>query len=103
MDRGLIRPSGRAETPGRPLLYTTTPAFMVHFGLGSLEDLPRPKELTTDEEALENRYEKTWKPPPDAEASAAAAGQGHTPLAEEQPHGTTGETRQDGQPPPGGE
>jgi segregation and condensation protein B len=38
----LIQEVGRAEGPGRPILYGTTREFLEHFGLGSLEDLPPP-------------------------------------------------------------
>ncbi len=37
---GLIEDSGRSESPGRPILYSTTPDFLTHFGLSSMEDLP---------------------------------------------------------------
>ena len=40
LTKGLIEESGRAEGPGRPVLYSTTPEFMQHFGLTSLEELP---------------------------------------------------------------
>jgi segregation and condensation protein B len=45
LDRGLIRIGGRAEIPGRPLLYETTQNFMEHFGLKNLDDLPNADEL----------------------------------------------------------
>ncbi len=45
LDRELIRGVGRGEGVGRPVLYGTTPRFMEHFGLASLDDLPRPEEL----------------------------------------------------------
>ena len=45
LDRGLIRIAGRAEMPGRPLLYGTTQYFLEHFGLKSLEELPNSHEL----------------------------------------------------------
>lgn len=35
-----IAPAGRRESPGRPVLWTTTPAFLAHFGLAAVEDLP---------------------------------------------------------------
>ena len=38
--KGLIEEVGRKESPGRPILYGTTPAFLGHFGLVSLEELP---------------------------------------------------------------
>ena len=44
-DRELIDVVGRAEGLGRPVLYGTTRKFLEHFGLKSLEDLPRPEEL----------------------------------------------------------
>jgi segregation and condensation protein B len=37
----LIREAGRKEAPGRPVLYRTTEDFLLHFGLGSVGDLPR--------------------------------------------------------------
>ena len=40
LSKGLIDEAGRAEGPGRPVLYTTTPDFLQHFGLASLEELP---------------------------------------------------------------
>lgn len=42
---GWVKPRGRRRTPGRPLTYATTEAFLVHFGLESLEDLPGKDEL----------------------------------------------------------
>ena len=44
-DRGLVDVVGRAEGIGRPLLYGTTPRFLEHFGLRSLDALPTPEEL----------------------------------------------------------
>ena len=40
LSKGLIQEGGRAEGPGRPILYHTTPEFLQHFGLNSLTDLP---------------------------------------------------------------
>lgn len=40
LSKGLVQEIGRAERPGRPILYTTTPDFLSHFGLNSLEELP---------------------------------------------------------------
>lgn len=45
LDRELVKIAGRAEVPGRPLLYETTQHFMEHFGLKSLEELPNGAEL----------------------------------------------------------
>ncbi len=45
LERGLVRIAGRAEVPGRPLLYETTEFFLEHFGLRALEELPNSDEL----------------------------------------------------------
>jgi len=47
MERGLVKISGRAEIPGRPLLYETTQFFLDHFGLKNLDQLPNVQELRT--------------------------------------------------------
>ncbi len=51
LERGLIDELGRAETPGRPILYGTTTEFLRCFGLKSLEELPPlpEKEIPTTE------------------------------------------------------
>ena len=57
MEMQLVRIVGRSDLPGRPFLFGTTPAFLEHFGLGSLDDLEkiegardlaRPKEGEAD-------------------------------------------------------
>jgi segregation and condensation protein B len=45
VEAGWVRPAGRRETPGRPLIWATTWAFLVHFSLDSLKDLPDIDEL----------------------------------------------------------
>jgi segregation and condensation protein B len=45
LERGLIRIAGRADVPGRPLLYETTEFFLEHFGLRALDELPNSDEL----------------------------------------------------------
>ncbi len=45
MERGLVRIAGRADVPGRPLLYETTQFFLDHFGLRNLDELPNSEEL----------------------------------------------------------
>jgi segregation and condensation protein B len=47
MERGLVKIAGRAEVPGRPLLYETTQFFLDHFGLRTLDELPNVEELRT--------------------------------------------------------
>jgi len=45
LEVNMIRIVGRSEGVGRPMLFGTTRDFMTHFGLKSLADLPKPKEL----------------------------------------------------------
>ena len=45
MEAGWIRMRGRRRTPGRPVTYGTTDAFLDHFGLETLSDLPGLDEL----------------------------------------------------------
>ena len=45
MEAGWIRMRGRRRTPGRPVTYGTTEAFLDHFGLEALADLPGLEEL----------------------------------------------------------
>jgi segregation and condensation protein B len=40
-----VRPHGRRDAPGRPLNWVTTPAFLAHFGLDTLAELPGVEEL----------------------------------------------------------
>ncbi len=46
LEKDLIHITGRANTPGRPLLYGTTQKFLEHFGLNDLTDLPKPREIS---------------------------------------------------------
>lgn len=55
LTRGLIEEIGRADSPGRPILYGTTQDFLLYFGLSSLSDLPPyetavPEEIETETE-----------------------------------------------------
>ena len=45
MEAGWVRPAGRREVPGRPLLYKSTGDFLTHFGLESRKDLPGIDDL----------------------------------------------------------
>lgn len=55
LHKNLIFESGRADGPGRPILYSTTPEFLQHFGLGSILEMPplaRPEEEETKQDEL---------------------------------------------------
>ncbi|MDP8205276.1 MAG: SMC-Scp complex subunit ScpB [Candidatus Electryonea clarkiae] len=45
LERNLVRITGRADVPRRPLLYGTTDAFLTYFGLNDLHSLPKPEEI----------------------------------------------------------
>jgi segregation and condensation protein B len=45
LEMGWVRPRGRRDSPGRPLNWATTPAFLAHFGLDDLTELPGLDEL----------------------------------------------------------
>ncbi len=45
LEQGLVRMRGRRRTPGRPVTYGTTDAFLEHYGLASLADLPGITEM----------------------------------------------------------
>jgi len=45
LETAWVQPKGRREAPGRPVTWVTTQAFLDHFDLGSLDDLPRIEEL----------------------------------------------------------
>jgi len=72
MERGLVKIGGRAEVPGRPLLYETTQFFLDHFGLRNLDELPNAEEL-------KRHYLPTAAPP--ATATATAEPQAELPAA----------------------
>ena len=71
MERGLVKIAGRAEIPGRPLLYDTTQFFLDHFGLRNLDELPNAEELR-------RRYLPVAEAPAAAAPEASAATQPST-------------------------
>jgi segregation and condensation protein B len=71
MERGLVKIAGRAEIPGRPLLYETTQFFLDHFGLRNLDELPNVEELRTRH--LPKARVSTGAGDPDASESSTPA------------------------------
>ena len=57
LNKGLILESGRADGPGRPILYSTTPEFLQHFGLSSILEMPSLAPLAEPEEEGETHDE----------------------------------------------
>lgn len=84
LDRGLVKIAGRAEVPGRPLLYETTQHFMEHFGLRDLEELPNAQELRTV--PLPKAEPAPEEAPAQASTESSAEPSEETPVAvEEEP------------------
>ena len=52
LEKELVEITGRAEGPGRPLLYGTTTKFLNHFGLKDATELPKLRELATPEDTI---------------------------------------------------
>ncbi len=52
LEKELISIEGKAETPGRPILYRTSSVFMDYFGLNHLNQLPQPKDIAKDENTV---------------------------------------------------
>lgn len=100
LESGWVRLRGRRKTPGRPVTYGTTPAFLMQFGLDQVQDLPGldelkgaglidgripagftipmpsdDPELRDDEDALEGEpLDFTLSPPPSEEEEAEEGG-----------------------------
>ncbi|MEM9236182.1 MAG: SMC-Scp complex subunit ScpB [Verrucomicrobiota bacterium] len=72
LDRELIRIGGRADLPGRPLLYETTSLFFDHFGIRSIDDLPNAGELRKVK--LPEPEEETPEPSAEEQLALSAAG-----------------------------
>ncbi|NGM64287.1 SMC-Scp complex subunit ScpB [Sphingobacterium sp. SGR-19] len=52
LEKNLIEIAGKAETIGKPLLYTTSGQFMQHFGIKSVKDLPQLKDIITEDNSI---------------------------------------------------
>jgi segregation and condensation protein B len=71
MEAGWIKPAGRREVPGRPVIYATTADFLDHFGLASRCDLPGIDELRAAglldpvDEAMEAELDRMGRFEPD--------------------------------------
>lgn len=57
LNKGLLQEAGRADGPGRPILYETTPDFLQHFGLNSLEELPPLPEVEEDTHEIQGEID----------------------------------------------
>jgi segregation and condensation protein B len=74
LERDLITITGKSDAPGRPMLYGTTQKFLEHFGLRSLDDMPKAAELRLQAAALKTAEAKAeTKPQPETAAGETPA------------------------------
>jgi segregation and condensation protein B len=88
LERDLITITGRSEAPGKPMLYGTTPKFLEHFGLLSLDDMPKAAELRQQAAALktaEQQTEQSQQPSESATSDTAQPASEPTGQAETEP------------------
>lgn len=52
LEKDLIQISGKSESIGKPLLYSTSKMFMDYFGINSTADLPKLKDILTEEQSI---------------------------------------------------
>lgn len=78
MEAGWVRPAGRREVPGRPVIYATTPEFLDHFGLASRRDLPGIDELRAAGllDPVDEAMEAAMRFEPDEEADTESSDEG---------------------------
>lgn len=58
LEKKLVRVAGRKDSPGKPLLYKTSETFLLHFGINSVDELPKPREIDEilkDDDMAEHR------------------------------------------------
>lgn len=82
LDRELIKIAGRADLPGRPILYQTTELFLEHFGITTVNELPNIGELRAVPlpDGTEDKAEKKQPQIPPAETQLAlSAMENHDP------------------------
>jgi segregation and condensation protein B len=58
LGKGLIQEVGRTDSPGRPIIYSTTPDFLQYFGLNSLTELPILNIPEVEKEGIQNEIMK---------------------------------------------
>jgi segregation and condensation protein B len=81
----LICEAGRKEAPGRQMLYRTTESFLGHFGLNSVDDLPRIDTIPADEAAVRAEVNASLGTPEAGEQPEEAGAEREAPEADAQP------------------
>ncbi|HEV8629444.1 MAG TPA: SMC-Scp complex subunit ScpB [Thermoanaerobaculia bacterium] len=90
LERRLVRIAGRKQVVGKPFLYATTREFLLHFGLGTLADLPPLEEIDElfaaeggGEPPLLDREEEVARESAELEAAGDAAAEEPEPAVED--------------------
>jgi segregation and condensation protein B len=85
LENGLITTKGRRESPGRPTLWGTTPAFLAQFGLNDLRDVPKREELLIDPNVVLTPVAEVLTKLPEAEAAEAEVAEAEVAEAAAEP------------------
>jgi segregation and condensation protein B len=88
-EAGWVKPRGRKESPGHPMLWGTTDGFLDHFGLASLRDLPGRKDLAAmglldSGPALDAYRARGDLGPPQAQSEGGGDGDRELPLEDDE-------------------
>ena len=83
VDKGLVRETGRASTPGNAILYGTNRAFLERFGLKSLKDLPPLEQFAPDENTRQIIRERLTAASGNAESLELEAATAHMSTTDE--------------------
>ncbi len=89
VERGLVKVEGRADLPGKPLLYGTTENFLEHFSVKTLDELPNAGELrriklpTPEDEQSGSATETSHQLSLEPVAPAAADAEAESPATED--------------------
>lgn len=59
--KGLIKESGRSDSPGHPILYKTTDDFLDYFGLSTKDDLPDISKIIIDNDKEKDLFKSNYK------------------------------------------
>lgn len=73
IDKELIEAAGRADLPGKPLLYKTTPQFLAYFGIHDVSELPALKDITQENEEALKAFQNAEQRPETANGRADQA------------------------------
>ena len=57
LEKELISIAGKADSVGKPILYSTSPLFMDYFGINDISELPQIKELVNDSDTIGEQNE----------------------------------------------